>query len=81
MGGKAKVMSYDDIIEAKAKLAAKEAVKEAAAVEGKRGRKRKGPVSDSAGAKAKKARKSEAEVAEDKTAAAGMVNYCSVLQF
>jgi len=76
--GKAKVMSYEDIIEAQAKRAAKEAAKEAAAVNRKGGRKRKSPAP--AGAKAKKARRSEAEVAEDEIAAGGMGDYCSVLQ-
>ena len=61
--GKAKVMSYEDIVEVQAKRAAKEAAKEAVAVNGKRGRKRKSPAL--AGAKAKKARRSEAEIAED----------------
>ncbi|KAH7012383.1 hypothetical protein B0J12DRAFT_790868 [Macrophomina phaseolina] len=79
MVGKAKVMSYGDIVEAQAKRAAEDAVKEVAAAKGKRGRKRKGPVP--AGAKAKKARRSAAEVAEDEPAAAGMENYCSILQF
>jgi hypothetical protein len=51
--GKAKVMSYKDIKEARGNRAAKEAAKEAAAALGKRGRKRKSPAP--AGAKAKKA--------------------------
>lgn len=76
--GKAKVMSYGDIVEARAKRATKEAAKEAAVAKGKRGRKRKGPVP--AGAKVKKARRSEVEVTEDEIAAAGIENYCSVLQ-
>ncbi|KAK9244194.1 hypothetical protein V1506DRAFT_507773 [Lipomyces tetrasporus] len=42
--GKAKVMSYEDIVEAQAKRAAKEAAKDAAAVKGKRGRKRESPA-------------------------------------
>ena len=71
-------MSYEDIVEAQAKRAAKEAAKEAVAINGKRGRKRKCPAP--AGAKAKKARRSEAEVAEDEIAAGGMGDYCSVLQ-
>jgi hypothetical protein len=69
--GKAKVMSYEDIKEARAKRAAKEAT---AALK-KRGRKRKSAL---AGAKAKKARKSEVEVAEDEIAAEEMGNYCSI---
>lgn len=68
--GKAKVMSYDDIVEAQAKRAAKEAAKEAATIKEKCSRKRKGP--GPAGATAKKARKSEAEAAKDEIAAAGM---------
>ena len=75
--GKAKVMSYEDIEEARAKRAAKEAQETAG--KGKRGRKRKSPAP--AGAKAKKARRSEVEVAEDEIAAGGMENHCSVLQF
>jgi hypothetical protein len=74
--GKVKVMSYEDIEEARAKRAAKEAT----AGKGKRGRKRKSPPE--AGApepKAKVARISEAQVAEDEIAARGMENHCSVL--
>jgi hypothetical protein len=71
--GKAKVMSYEDIKEARAKRAAKEA----AAASNKQGRKRK---SAPAGSKAKKARKSEVEVVEDEIAAEGIRNYCSVFQ-
>ena len=73
-------MSYKDIEEARGKRAAKEAAKEAAAALGKRGRKRKSPKL-ATGAKAKKARRSEVEVAEDKIAAAGLGDHCSVLQF
>ena len=72
--GKAKVMSYEDIVKAKEERAAKEA----AAATGKRGRKRKSTAP--AGTKAKRARRSEVEVAEDEIAAGGMGNYCSVLQ-
>lgn len=75
MIGKAKVMSYEDIEEARAKRAAKEA----AAASKKRGRKRKGSAL-AAGVRAKKARRSEVEVAEDEIAAGGMGNYCSVFQ-
>ncbi|KAF2185312.1 hypothetical protein K469DRAFT_779253 [Zopfia rhizophila CBS 207.26] len=70
--GKAKVMSYEGIVGAQAKRAAKEAAKEVAAVKGKRGRKRKSPAP--ARAKVKKARRSEAEVAEDETAVAPFSN-------
>lgn len=88
--GKAKVMSYNDIVEAQAKRAAKEAareaaketiketIKEAAAIKGKCSRKRKGP--GPAGATAKKARRSEAEAAKDEIAVAGIGSYCSVFQ-
>jgi hypothetical protein len=72
--GKAKVMSYEDIEEERAKRAAKEA----AAASKKRGRKRETPAP--AGAKAKKARRSEVEAAEDEIAAGRMGDYCSVLQ-
>jgi len=76
--GKAKVMSYVDIVEAQAKHAAKEAAKEAAAVKRKHGQKRKGPTP--AGAKVQKAWRSEVEVVEHEIAAAGMANHCTVLQ-
>lgn len=74
MVGKAKVMSYDDIIEAQAKRDAKEAIVQ----KGKRGPKRKcsAPVL----AEAKRTRKSEVEVAEDKIKVMGLGNYCSVLR-
>jgi hypothetical protein len=77
--GKAKVMSFEDIEEARQKRAAKEAAKEAV-IPGKRGRKRKGPTPAAEG-KAKRARKGEVEVAEDEIAAAGLEKYCSVLRF
>jgi hypothetical protein len=71
--GKAKVMSYEDIVEVQAKRNAKEA----AVVKEKRGLKRKSsaPVV----AQAKRTRKSEVEVAEDEIEAMGLGNYCSVL--
>lgn len=73
--GKAKVMSYEDIVEAQAKRDAKEA----AAVKVKRGPKRKSatPVV----AQAKRKRKSEAETAEDEIRALGLGGYCSILIF
>jgi hypothetical protein len=75
--GKAKVMSYEDLEEARAKRAAKEVI---ATSKGKRGRKRKSPSAQGTVArKTKKARKSELEVAEDEIAAAGMKGHCSVL--
>lgn len=77
--GKAKVMSYEDLDEARGKRAAKEAAK-AAAGPAKRGRKRKGSAPE-AEAKATKARRSEVEVAEDEIAAAGLGDHCSVLCF
>ncbi|KAF4612600.1 hypothetical protein G7Y89_g15579 [Cudoniella acicularis] len=78
--GKAKVMSYEDIEEARAKRAAKE---EATAGKGKCGRKRKSSAGEAGApesAKAKVARMGEAQVAEDEIAARGMENRCSVLQ-
>jgi hypothetical protein len=72
-------MSYEDIKEAQAKRAAKEAVKDSSAAKGRRGRKRKYPTP--AVAKTKKARKSEVEIAEGEIAATGMEGYCSVMQF
>jgi hypothetical protein len=77
--GKAKVISYEDIEEARGKRAAKEAAKEAAAASGKRGRKRTSPAP--AEATAKRTRRSEVEVAEDEIAAAGLRDHCSVLRF
>ena len=59
MVGKAKVMSYKDIVEAQAKRNAKET----AVVKGKRGRKRKS--SEPVVARAKRIRKSGMEVAKD----------------
>jgi hypothetical protein len=73
--GKAKVMSYEDIVEAQAKREAKEA----AVVKGKRGRKRK--CSEPVVARATRTRKSEIEVAKDEIEALGLGNHCSVLQF
>ena len=67
--GKAKVMNYEDIVEAQAKRDAKEA----AVVKGKRGRKRKATAPEQT--QAKRTRKNEMEVAE------GMGSYCSVLRF
>ncbi len=72
------MMSYEDIVDARAKRAAKEAAKGTVAVKGVRGGKRKTAAAPEA-AKAKKAR-SEVEVAENEIAASGMENYCSVLQ-
>jgi hypothetical protein len=72
--GKAKVMSYEDIEEARANRAAKEA----ASVLKKRGQK---PIDSAlAGAKAKKVWRSEVEIAEDEIAIEWMGNYCSVFQ-
>jgi len=73
--GKAKVMSYEDIVEAQAERDAKEA----SVVKGKPGRKRKS--SAPMAAQAKRTRRSEVEVAEQEIEAEGMGNYCSVLQF
>jgi hypothetical protein len=72
--GKAKVMSYEDIVEAQAKRDAKEA----AVVKGKRGRKRKASAPEVV--QAKRVRKSELEVAEEEIEALEFGNQCSVLQ-
>jgi hypothetical protein len=72
--GKAKVMSYEDILEAQARRD----MKEATVVKGKRGRKRKS--SASVVANTKKPRKSEVEVAKDEIEALGLGDYCSVLK-
>jgi hypothetical protein len=72
--GKAKVMNYEDIIEAKAKRDAKEA----AVAKGKPGRKRK--ASAQVKGPAKRARKSELEVAEEEIAALEFGSHCFVLQ-
>ena len=71
-------MSYEDIVEAQAKRAAKEAAKEGATVKGKRGRKRKIPAP--VDAPAKRTKRSELEIAKDEIEAEGLGNYCSVLQ-
>jgi hypothetical protein len=71
-------MSYEDIEKAQAKRAAKETVKDNAAVKGKRSRKRKNSTPKVA--KAKKAQRSEVEVAEDEIATASMGDYCSFPQ-
>lgn len=76
--GKAKVISYEDIEEARRKRAAKDAAK--ASGKRGRGRPRKSSVS-AAGSKPSRTRRSEAEVAEDEVVASGLGDYCSVLQF
>lgn len=78
--GKAKVMSYEDIKVAQAKRAARDANKGTMVIKGKRGRKRKEPSLSIIG-RPKKARKNEMEMAQDEIAAAGMEDYCSVIQF
>jgi len=75
--GKAKVMSYEDLEEARAKRAAKGV---AAASKGKRGRKRKCSVTQGTAEGETKRVRSELEVAEDEIVLAGMEDYCSVLQ-
>ena len=75
--GKAKVMSYEDLAEARAKRAAKEA----RLSKGEDVRKRKKPYNaESAVRNARKAERSELEVAKDEIVAMGMENHCSVLQ-
>lgn len=73
--GKAKVMSYEDIIEARVKRDAKEAI----SVKGKRGRKRKS--STLVATEAKKSRMNEVELAKREIEVLGLGNYCSVLKF
>jgi hypothetical protein len=72
--GKAKVMSYEDIVEAKLKRDAKDAP----VVKGKPGRKRKSPAPVAAHAKRK--RRSEVEIAEQEIQAEGLGDNCSVLK-
>ena len=82
--GKAKVISYEDLTEARVKRAVKDKASEG---KGKRGRKRKSPAPEP---KTKVARMSEVlepwralvarMVVEDWIAAQGMENLCSVLQ-
>lgn len=69
--GKAKVMSYEDIVEAQAKL-------DASVAKGKPGRKRKREAA--AAVQVKRTRKSELEVAEQEIEAEDLRNYCSVFQ-
>jgi hypothetical protein len=71
--GEANVMSYSDIIEARAKRDAKEAT----AQERKRGAKRKGGQSKQV--LAKRTRKSGVEVEKDEIEAMGPEEYCTVL--
>ena len=66
--GKAKVMSYENIEDARAKRAAKEQV---TAGKGKCGRKRKSPAPEAG--KAKKARRSEVEVADRRRRNGGLL--------
>jgi hypothetical protein len=75
--GKAKVMSYEDIIKAQAKRDAKDALP--VPVKGKRGRKRKNPVPVVAAVK--RTQNSEVEVAKDEIEVMGLGSYCAVLQF
>jgi hypothetical protein len=72
--GRVKVISYEDLNEARAKRAAKD---QATADKGKRAQKRKGPAKRVA---AVVNSKSELEVVEDEIVAAGMVAHCSVFQ-
>jgi hypothetical protein len=75
--GKAKVMSYEDIIKAQAKQDAKDALH--VPVKGKRGRKRKNPVPVVAAVK--RTWRTEVEVAKDEIEVMGQGSYCTVLQF
>jgi len=68
------VRSYEDIVEAQGKRAAKEAAKVVAAATRKRGRKCKSPAL--VGLKTEKAEKNEVEVVEDEIGAAG-IGICS----
>jgi hypothetical protein len=79
--GKAKVISYKNIEEARRKYTTKEAAKEAAQETApalaKRGRKRKSPTL--VGEKAKKTRRSKIEIIEDKITVLGLANHYSIL--
>jgi hypothetical protein len=72
--GKARVMSYEDIVIARDQRAAKDD----SVTKRKSGRKRASTAST--GAKAKRTRRSEVEAAEDEIVAGGMEDYCSVFQ-
>jgi hypothetical protein len=74
MIGKAKVISYEDIVKAQAKREAKEA----SVVKGKHGPKRKSSAPTLA--EAKRTRKSEVGFTKDEIKALGLRNHCSVLQ-
>lgn len=77
--GKAKVMSYEHLEEARARRAKKVAK----ASRGNRGRKRKsssGEGTVAGSGKAKRIRKSELEAAKGEIVAAGLEDYCSILQ-
>jgi hypothetical protein len=69
--GKAKVLSYEDIKEAKKKRTAND--------QASASKKRKVPTGGGAGEKS--GQKSEVEIAQDEIAAGGMGKYCSFLQF
>jgi hypothetical protein len=73
--GKAKVMSYQDIVEAQAKRDAKDAT----VVKGKPGRKRKSSIL--VAAQANRLQKSKMEVAEEEIEALEYGDHCSVLHF
>jgi hypothetical protein len=73
--GKAKIMSYEDLVEAQQKRDAKEATR---GIGAKRGRPRKNQAPKLA--EPKRAQKTELDVAEDEINTMGLREYCSVLQ-
>jgi hypothetical protein len=75
--GKAKIMSYDDIVKAQRKRDAKDATHGVLAKRG-RGTPRKNPAPKPA--EPKRQRQSELDVAEDEIKTMGLQEYCSVLQ-
>jgi hypothetical protein len=74
--GKAKVMSYDDIVEAQRKRDAKEA-----GIAGGTRRSSKRKTSAPAPTRGKRSRTEEAEEGECEIEALGIGSYCSILQF
>jgi hypothetical protein len=69
--GKAKVMSFGDIVAARSKRIARDAAKDSSVAKEKPGRKRKDTLPAT--------RKSEIEVAANEIAVGGMKEYCSLI--
>jgi hypothetical protein len=75
--GKAKVMSYEDIVEAQRQRDVKEAMADKVPRRGRGRPKRKSPTQ----VLGKRSRSQELEIAEQEITSLGMEEYCSVLRF